>query len=345
MTVRERNSLAATVAAFEDSPPLAADPIQRIEILRAANGTGRTIERGGILGLGAIDDPVCSATVAEWRFKELNVAVGETPLLPDHLTRWGIVLEDVRDTHCVPVLVHGEAFVRVIVRDVNHACIQPRHNDPTFAVTCPNSSAHIQWIEDSRGQSPYDWRWAKVVIDQSTPIVLTAQLHQALQAPQVQAASVTSFQATVATGELDRVTATGRFTTGAWNWTSSGGVLVQLSGAGPERNSTNETLTVRLYRVSDDVALIDPPAYRDGTFTLSTFAKQLTPTTATARIVERRGSAWVRTPHLLTIESVDDDLALDADTFVEVTPSGSNRWKILSSACAASALDQSAKLL
>lgn len=328
MSLRERNTLAGVVAAHEDGQVLLPPTHSRIERLRIHNPSSSRIERGGVLGLGA--SPVCNSDTPEWRFKELNVAAGEVPDITRHLTRWGIVAGDIQPHECGPLVLNGEAFVRVIVRDTAHECIQPRHDDPTFAVTCPNSIARIQWLEDSRDREPYDWRWAKVLIDQSATFFVEGFTTAGLSPATLGTTSAAADFTVDIDADLETLTASTAVFTDGPQWDDADGVFVDLLTAGPG----NDTLTVRLYRLDDTHALIDPRADHTAVGVIGRWlTKTFTPRTIGVRIREQRGNAYVRTPHILTAESVDQSLSIPAGTRVVLVPWTIDRWRILWAEC------------
>ena len=131
--------------------------------------------------------------------------------------------------------------------------------------------------------------------------------------------------------DLKNITASGAF--GSLDNSEPLGTYLIL----PAGDDAGEDLTVRIYRVDDDTAVCDPLAYRAGIYTAKRFKKKLRPKTAQARIHERRGRAYVRTPHLITVESDDYSLALTNKSLVRVVPGVSGRWTIIWATCEANA--------
>lgn len=335
LSALERNALADTVAAVERLSPAPSHTAH--QILRGFNTTSDvTFRRGQVVGFKTTSQThsVCQTGVDEGTFQEVLGVRCEVARIPDHLTRWAVALQDIEPGWSGAICTAGECWAKLLIRDVLHQFAAPRHDDPSFAVSTVSSFARILWLEPDpvTARTPYPWRWARLRLEPSSPFFVEGFTTVGLSPAALTTGTGTTFTVDI-DADLETLTATTAAFTDGPQWDDPNGVFCDLLTAGP----SNETLTVRLYRLDDTHAKIDPPANTAATgVTARWLQNTFTPRTVGVRLREQRGNAYVRTPYVITAESVDQSLSLPEGTRVVCVPWTLNRWRILWAECSQS---------
>ncbi len=124
-------------------------------VLRVRNNAGRTVPRGGVLGLGAM-------TFTELSMQDSSrVVEGYAPTEQDHFWRFAIAKEPIRPGETGICLVQGVALVRVFIRSPAHWYAAPINGTVEGLASCQDGQAQILVKENEASLGP-QWCWVRL---------------------------------------------------------------------------------------------------------------------------------------------------------------------------------------